>query len=118
MSQPIGGDSHVRSNGFSRKRCRVVSQSRRQESFDRWTDSSDDRSHVSRLIEGRPLQFLERGRHRSTACMPEDDDETGAEAFGSKLDTADLRRRDDVPRNANDEEIAKALVEHDLYWDA
>ena len=44
--------------------------------------------------------------------------ERRAEALDGKLDAADLRRGDDVARDPDDEEIAKALVEDDLGRDA
>ena len=37
-----------------------------------------------------------------------------AEALGGELDAAHLRRRDDVAGDADDEEIAEALIEDDL----
>ena len=37
-----------------------------------------------------------------------------AGSLGGELDAADLRRRDDVAGDADDEEIAKALIEDDL----
>src|SRR5687768_14525013 len=46
--------------------------------------------------------------------MAEDHDEPGCEARRRELDAAHLRRRDDVPRNANHEQVAEALVEHEL----
>ena len=45
---------------------------------------------------------------------PEHDDEARAEALGRELDAADLRRCDDVARDADDEQVAESLVEHDL----
>ena len=46
--------------------------------------------------------------------MSEHHDEPRAEALGGELDAADLRRRDDVPGHADDEQVAQALVEDDL----
>ena len=43
--------------------------------------------------------------------MTQDHDQTRAELVGGKFDAADLRRRDDVARHANDEQITEALVE-------
>ena len=46
--------------------------------------------------------------------MPEHDDEPGAEPRRCELDAPDLRRRDDVAGDADDEEIAEPLIEDDL----
>ena len=37
-----------------------------------------------------------------------------AELLGGELDAADLRRRDDVAGDANDEKVAKAEIENNL----
>src|SRR5579872_6978532 len=50
--------------------------------------------------------------------MPEYDDEPRAEARGRKLDAADLGWRDDVARDADDEQAAESLIEHDLRGNA
>jgi hypothetical protein len=50
--------------------------------------------------------------------VAEHDDEARAEALGSVLHASHLRRRDDVPRDADDEQVAEPLVEHDLDGDA
>ncbi len=52
--------------------------------------------------------------HGAAARVPEHDDEPRAEPLGRELDAADLRRRDDVARDADDEQVAEALIEHDL----
>ena len=46
--------------------------------------------------------------------MTENDDESRAEPFGGELHATDLRRRNDIPGNADDKEISQALVEHDF----
>ncbi len=46
--------------------------------------------------------------------MPEHHHQPRAEARGGEFDAADLRRRHDVARNPDHEQIAQALVEHDL----
>jgi hypothetical protein len=42
------------------------------------------------------------------------DDERRPEPLGGELDAADLRGRDDIAGNADDEQVAEALVEDDL----
>ena len=48
--------------------------------------------------------------------MTQHHNERCAEPFCGKFHAADLRRRDDVSGNADDEEITQALVENDLCW--
>ena len=62
----------------------------------------------------RPPQLLERGEDRAALRVAEHDDQPRAEALGGELDAADLRRRDDVAGDADDEQVAQALVEDDL----
>ena len=61
-----------------------------------------------------PAQLLERGQDRAALRVAEDDDQRRAVALGGELDAADLRWRDDVAGDANDEQVAQSLVEHDL----
>ena len=61
-----------------------------------------------------PLDFLECRGYRPVLCVAENDDERRAEARGREFDAPDLRRRDDIARDPDDEEVAKALVEDDL----
>ena len=46
--------------------------------------------------------------------MSEHDDQSRAEARCGELHAADLRRRDDVARDADHEQVAEPLVEHQL----
>src|SRR5215469_16028202 len=46
--------------------------------------------------------------------MPEYHYQARTECGGSELDTADLRGRDDVAGDANDEQVPESLIEHDL----
>ena len=46
--------------------------------------------------------------------MAEHDDEPRPVPLGRELDAADLRRRDDIAGDADDEQIAEPLVEHDF----
>ena len=50
--------------------------------------------------------------------MTEDDDELRAELFDGELDALKRGRADDVPGDADDEELAEALVEEELRRDA
>ena len=51
---------------------------------------------------------------RAATRVAEHDDEPRVELLGRELDAADLRRRDDVAGDADDEQIAEPLIEHDL----
>jgi hypothetical protein len=46
--------------------------------------------------------------------MTENHDEPRAEPLSGELHAANLRRRDNIPGNADDKQIAQALVEHDF----
>ena len=48
--------------------------------------------------------------------MPQNHHQPCAEPRRGELDAADLRRSDDVSGNADDKQVAKALVEDDLCW--
>jgi hypothetical protein len=43
-------------------------------------------------------------------------DESGAEPPRGELDTADLRRGDDVSGNTDDKQVTQTLIEDDLRW--
>ena len=62
----------------------------------------------------RAAQLLQRRGHGAALRVPEHDDEPRVELLGGELDAADQRRRDDVAGDADDEEIAEALIEHEL----
>jgi hypothetical protein len=87
-------------------------------SADRGTDPADDRPQVARSLIDRLLQHLERGRHRSTLGVAEDDDQPGAESRSGELHAVDLRGGDDIARDADDEQVAESLIEDQLRWDS
>jgi hypothetical protein len=45
-------------------------------------------------------------------------DERCPKPFCGKLDAPDLRGRDDISGNADNKQVAQALIEHDLCWHA
>ena len=94
----------------SGSRCELRAQQR----FDRRPHAVDDRMQIARLVDRRPLQLFDRGEYRAALRVTEHDNEAGAVAFCRKLDAADLRRRDDVAGDADDEQIAEPLVEDDF----
>jgi hypothetical protein len=69
---------------------------------------------MPRLIGRGPLKLLERRKNRPALRVSQHHDEPRAEAGRRKLDASHLRRGDDISRNADDEQVAKALVEHNL----
>jgi hypothetical protein len=104
---------------FARTACRTrVSESclklGREQTFNRWANAVDDRTKVSRLLLPRLLEFFQRGKHSFSLRVTQHHDERCGEPFSSKFDAADLKGRDDISGNANDEEITQALVEDDL----
>ena len=89
----------------------IVPKLRRQQPLDRRTDAPDDRAQVAGPLVGWLLQGFERGRDRAALRMPEHHDEPGAEPLGGEFDAVNLRGRDDVSGDADDKQIAEALVE-------
>src|SRR5438093_6315763 len=81
-------------------------------------DAVDNGSQIGRFVYLRLAQLVERSGDRPTLCMPQHDREPGLEALGGELDTADLRGRHDIARDANDEEVAEALSKDQLGGDA
>ena len=99
---------------FCHQRLRIVAEFGREQCLDRGPDAVDDGSQATRLLPRRLLQLVQ-GRGTAPHCVwPEHDDQRRAELGGGKLDAADLRRGDDVARNADDKQVAEALVEDDL----
>ena len=52
------------------------------------------------------FQFIDSCQHSPTIRMAHHHDQAGAKLLGGELDAADLRRRDDVASNADDEQVA------------
>jgi len=66
----------------------------------------------------RSMAAGDRGADRTAPGMANHDNERGVEVFDGVFDTADRVVIEDVARVAEDEEIAKALVEKELGGDA
>ena len=94
-------------------RGRAAARSRAAPSTDGRTRSTIER-RLRDWSSRRPLQLFERGQDRAALRVPEHDDQPRAEPRGGELDAADLRRRDDVAGDADDEQIAEPLIEDDL----
>lgn len=89
----------------------------RQQRFHGWPNAVDDRTQVPRLVIRRLLKFFQGCQNRSALGMLQDHHQPRAESRRGKLDAADLRSSDDIASNADDKQVAKALVEDDLCWD-
>ena len=59
-------------------------------------------------------QLVDGGQNRSALRVAQHDDQPRPVALRRELDAADLRGRDDVAGDADDEEIAEPLVEDDF----
>lgn len=60
------------------------------------------------------LKFFQGRQDRPALGVPQNHDQPGTEPRRGELDTADLRGSDDVSGNADDKQVAQALVEDDL----
>ena len=61
-----------------------------QQRFDRGAHAIDDRMQIPGLVDGRPLQLVDRGQDGPALRMSEHDHEPRAVALRRKLDAADL----------------------------
>ena len=104
----------VRPDGLLDECVVVVAQFGVEQRLDRRTDAVDDRVQVPRLAGRGPGEFLEGRVDRTAVGVAEHDDELRVEPRRRELHAADLRRRDDVARDADDEEIAESLVEDEF----
>ena len=92
----------------------VVPELGLEQSLDRRPHAVDDRLQIARLGRAWAAQLLEGGHDRPALGVAEHHHQPRAEPRRGELDAADLRRRDDVSGHADHEQIAQALVEHDL----
>ena len=86
----------------------------REQPLERRTHAVDDRLEVAGLALRRLPELLQGGEDRAALGMAEHHHQPRAEARRRELDAADLRRGHDVAGHADDEQVAEALVEHDL----
>jgi putative Ca2+/H+ antiporter (TMEM165/GDT1 family) len=114
VPQLVCGHADVRSYRVVDENLGIARKGGVHEGFHRWTNAIHDRVQVSRLILGRSLKLLESGQDGATARVTEHDHEPGTETLRGELNAPDLRRRHDVARDADHEEIPEPLVEDDL----
>ena len=99
----------VRSDGVGDEHLRLLADWRGQQRLHGGSDPVDDGPQTGRLL-GRGLaEFLDGGRDRAALRMPKHHDQPRAEACGRKFYAADLRRRHDISRDSDHEQVAKTL---------
>jgi hypothetical protein len=114
VPQVVCRDPDVGPDRMPHERIRIVSELCRQQNFHGGPDAVDDRTQIARLVLPRPHQLFQRGRHRPAPGVAQHHDERRPEALGGKLHAANLRGRDDIAGDADDKQVAEALVEDDL----
>lgn len=105
MAQSVDRSPKVRADRRPADRGRIGAQVALQQPLDGRSDPIDDRPEIAGLGFSRPLQLLECRFDRATVRVTEHHDEPRLELLRGKLHTADLRGRDDIPGNADDEQI-------------
>src|SRR6185295_8094202 len=114
MPEVAGGRPNIRADGVIDERGRIMSQLRGKQRLDRGPHAVDDRAQVARLFLARATELVERGDDSAAAGVPKHYDEASVEALGCEFHAADLRRRHDVAGHADHEQVAQALIEHEL----
>lgn len=101
-------------NGMPQEGIIVNELPSRHRRLQRRPDPVNDRVETRRLAPGWTRECIRGRQNGSTPGVAEHHDEACAEPPGGELDAADLGWGDDVPGNADDEQVTKALVEDDL----
>ena len=118
MAQVMDGRPHIGARGLRGERRRVVRQGRLEQRLDRRPDAIDDGAQIRGLVILRLAQLLQCCGYGPALRVSHDDRQPRFEALGRELDAAHLRRRDDIARDADDEQVAKTLAEDELGWNA
>jgi hypothetical protein len=113
VPQVVGGRPHVRAHRLTHESLLVIPDTRGDQRLERRPDPVHDRAQI-RGVPGRVAHRFERRGDRAALRVSEDHDELRVEFRCGELDAADLRWRDDVARDADDEQVAESLVEDDL----
>ena len=114
MPKLVDRHANVRAHGFAHECVGIVAKVGREQRFDRRPYTIDNGTQVRRLFLAAPSEFFERGENRAATRMSEHDHESCAIARSGEFDAADLRRRDDISGDANDEQIAQTLIKNDF----
>lgn len=108
----------VRANGVPDEGLGVPPEGRGKQRLDGGADPIDDGAEVGRLMRRGLAKLLQRGHNRSALRVPKHNRQPRAEAPGGKLYTPDLRRRHDIPRYPNHEQVSEPLPENELCGNA
>jgi GAF domain len=114
VPQLVGRSPHVGANRVAHQHVGVLVTPASQQPLQGRPDTVHDGAQVLRLGCRAAPQFVECRRHGAAPRVAHDDDEPGAERRRCELDAAYERRRHDVAGHADHEQVAEALVEHQL----
>ena len=114
VPQLVGGHADVGPHCVMDQHVRIAGERGVQERLDRGPHAADDGMEVARLVLRRPPELLERREDGAAARMPQHHDQPRVEALRRELHAADLRGGHDVAGDADHEQVAEPLVEHDL----
>ena len=95
----------------------LVSDGRGEQRLYRRTDAIHDRPQARRLVRRRTPQLFHGGKNRPAFRMPKDHHQSRAKTRCSEFHATDLRRRYDVARDSDDEQITESLPEYELGGD-
>ena len=114
MPELPGGRADIRAHRLPRELVTFQIGTCEHDALHRGPDAVDDVLQVGRDRSRLPLELLEGGLDRAALGVTHHDDQLRPERFRGELDRADERWRDDVAGDANDEEVAEALIEDEL----
>lgn len=115
MAQVIGRSKDVGAYGVIPDLIMLTGALRAgDESLDVGADTSDDGLDVFGRDRFLSIYRIKRRLDRAALGVSHDDDQLGLRRGGGELDASHLRRRDDIARDSDDEEISQALVKEDL----
>ena len=116
VSQMVCGDADVGPDSVPHQSVRVVPEVCCKQRFHGWAHAVYDGTQIPRLVFRRPLKLLQGGQNSPALRVAQNHHEPSAEPCRGELDATDLRSSDDVSGNADNEQVAQALVEDDLCW--
>ena len=114
VSQMVCGDADVGPDSVPHQSLRVTPELCSKERFHGWAHAVDDGTQIPGLVSCRPLKLFQGGQNSAAVRVTQNYHEPSVEPCRGELDATDLRSSDDVPGNADNKQVAQALVEHDL----
>ena len=118
VPEVVGRRKDVGANGVLDEGVRVVGDGSVEEGLEGRPNPIDDRAQVSGGLKAlRTLKTLKGCEDGTATGVAEDDNKASVKPGSRELDAADLRGRDDVAGDADDEEVTEALVEDEFGWD-